>query len=248
MTERLISYTFYFPERLCVFPSEQRCEHPRADKEDVCLFFCFPAPFFCSPPLFLAGARQAAHSAERIPQARVPTPPPHPPPPRHASRGVCLHIREPGGAGPRPRPIGRPAPLPGDVTGAGWWVGAVNHSSFSISPPSPGLRLLGRPSGCASPSGRGGVPEGRLLRDRARGSPLARCSPCEEGEEICRFWFLLPVANTVGASRGVPLGSRRVGANTSQPKEGFGQPFGKGETATCTTASARNFCHFFRIA
>lgn len=39
-------------------------------------------------------------------------------PPRHAYRGVCLHIRDPRGAG-LPRPIGRPAPRPGGVTGGG---------------------------------------------------------------------------------------------------------------------------------
>lgn len=209
-------------------------------------FFLFSRPLFLFPPVVpcrcpAGSSFSGAHPAG--PRTDPPTPPPR--------FSGCL-FTHPGAGGGRGRGLGplaarRPSPVTSQVRGGGLGLLIIHH--FPPPPaPSPGLRLLGRPSGCASPSGRGGVPEGRLLRDRARGSPLARCSPCEEGEEICRFWFLLPVANTVGASRGVPLGSRRVGANTSQPKEGFGQPFGKGETATCTTASARNFCHFFRIA
>lgn len=73
------------------------------------------------------------------------------PPPRHAYRGVCLHIREPRGAGPPLRPIGRPMPLPGDVTGrgalptlslggrsAGGGTGLVNNDSSPL-----GSRLVG---------------------------------------------------------------------------------------------------------
>lgn len=207
-------------------------------------FSVFPPPFFVPPrcSLPVPGRQLIQRSASRRPAYRPPPSPPTPPP--RFSGCLFTHPGAGGGRGRRLGPLAarRPSPVTSQVRGGGSGLLIIHHFP---PPPSPGLRLLGRPSGCASPSGRGGVPEGRLLRDRARGSPLARCSPCEEGEEICRFWFLLPVANAVGASRGVPLGSRRVGANTSQPKEGFGQPFGKGETATCTTASARNFCHFF---
>ncbi|XP_033373988.1 protein yippee-like 1 isoform X1 [Parus major] len=66
------------------------------------------------------------------------------PPPRHASRGVCLHIRDPRGAG-TPRPIGRPAPRPGDVTGGG--------ASLRFSRPA-GLGVRGGRAGTAPPGGR----------------------------------------------------------------------------------------------
>lgn len=213
-------------------------------------FFLFSRPLFLFPPVVPCRCPAGSSFSGAHPAGPRTDPPPLTPHPPATLLGVFVYTS--GSRGGRGRGLGplaarRPSPVTSQVRGGGLGLLIIHH--FPPPPaPSPGLRLLGRPSGCASPSGRGGVPEGRLLRDRARGSPLARCSPCEEGEEICRFWFLLPVANTVGASRGVPLGSRRVGANTSQPKEGFGQPFGKGETATCTTASARNFCHFFRIA
>ncbi|XP_050836631.1 protein yippee-like 1 isoform X2 [Serinus canaria] len=65
--------------------------------------------------------------------------------PRHAHRGVCLHIRDPRGAEP-PRPIGRPAPRPGDVTGGG--TGPL----FAPSPGGFGVR--GGRAGAAPGGGR----------------------------------------------------------------------------------------------
>nr|XP_054501885.1 protein yippee-like 1 isoform X2 [Agelaius phoeniceus] len=81
---------------------------------------------------------------------------PPPIPPRHAHRGVCLHIRDPRGAGP-PRPIGRPAPRPGDVTGGG--TGAV---------------LRPRPGDCGLRGGGGGAAPGGGRRSPCLGCPGRR--------------------------------------------------------------------------
>ncbi|XP_029880460.1 protein yippee-like 1 isoform X1 [Aquila chrysaetos chrysaetos] len=132
-----------------------------------------------------------------------------PPPPLFFGEGPALSPRWPPCEDRGCRLPSCPCPHPeGKVSRGARCCSGSGLGSGAGTAQRPGLRLLGRPSGCASPSGRGGVPEGRLLRDR--GSPLARCSPCEEGEEICWFWFLLPVANTLRASREVPLGSRPI--------------------------------------